>query len=148
VKALGYGFPGVRVDGNDVLGCYVVTREALRRARKGEGPTLIEAVTYRRGPHSTADDATRYRTVEELKHWEALDPIARFEKYLEAEGVLTAEFKEKCDAEGRDAATKLRKEIVGAGPLDPALIFEHVNAERSPILQEEFEEFMEDQEGR
>src|SRR5437867_6781407 len=77
-KALGYGFPGVRVDGNDVLASYVVTREAVRRARRGEGPTLIEAVTYRRGPHSTADDPTRYRTNEELKQWEALDPIARF----------------------------------------------------------------------
>src|SRR5207237_8981797 len=89
VKALGYGFPGVRVDGNDVLASYVVSREAARRARRGEGPTLIEAVTYRRGPHSTADDPSRYRTDEELKTWEALDPIARFEKYLDAEGVLS-----------------------------------------------------------
>jgi len=148
VKALGYGFPGVRVDGNDVLASYVVTREAVRRARRGEGPTLIEAVTYRRGPHSTADDPTRYRTDEELKTWEALDPIARFEKYLEAAGVLTAEFKEQCDTEGREAASKLRREIVGAGPLDPNLLFEHVYAERSPILEEQFEEFKRDQEGR
>ena len=146
IKALGYGFPGVRVDGNDVLASYVVTREAVRRARRGEGPTLIEAVTYRRGPHSTADDPTRYRTNEELKQWEALDPIARFEKYLEAEGVLTPEFKEQTDAEGKEAAAKLRREIVGAGPLDPNLLFEHVYAERSPILEAQFEDFKRDQE--
>ena len=147
VKALGYGFPGVRVDGNDVLASYVVTREAVRRARRGEGPTLIEAVTYRRGPHSTADDPTRYRSNEELQKWEALDPIARFEKYLEAEGALTPEFKEQCESEGKEAAAKLRREIVGAGPLDPELIFEHVYAERPPSLQKQFEEFQQDQEG-
>ncbi|MGZ4190706.1 MAG: pyruvate dehydrogenase (acetyl-transferring) E1 component subunit alpha [Actinomycetota bacterium] len=148
VKALGYGFPGVRVDGNDVLASYVVAREAFRRARRGEGPTLIEALTYRRGPHSTADDPKRYRTDEELKHWEALDPITRFETYLVAEGMLAPEFKEQCETEASKAAAKLRQEIVGAGPLDPALLFEHVYSERSQILQREFEDFERDQEGR
>ncbi|MGH2725854.1 MAG: pyruvate dehydrogenase (acetyl-transferring) E1 component subunit alpha, partial [Actinomycetota bacterium] len=108
VKALGYGFPGVRVDGNDVLACYAVAKEAVRRAREGEGPTLIEAVTFRRGPHSTADDPTRYRTDEELKHWEALDPIARITRYLELEGVITDEFKQKVDDEAKELATHIR----------------------------------------
>src|SRR5918996_1576038 len=85
VKALGYGFPGVRVDGNDVLGTYAVTKEAVRRAREGNDPT-------------------RYRSNEELHEWEALDPIARFEKYCESEGVLSPEFKQKCEDEGKEAA--------------------------------------------
>jgi 2-oxoisovalerate dehydrogenase E1 component alpha subunit len=144
VKALGYGFPGVRVDGNDVLASYAVMKEAVRRARDGHGPTLVEAVTYRRGPHSTADDPSRYRTKEELAEWEALDPIARFEKYCDAEGVLPAEFKEACDAEGREAATKLRAAIVGAGPLPATQLFEHVYTERPPTLERQRESFIRD----
>jgi 2-oxoisovalerate dehydrogenase E1 component alpha subunit len=147
IRALGYGFPGWRVDGNDVLACYAVARESLRRARAGEGPTLIEAMTYRRGPHSTADDPTRYRSAEEVKHWEELDPIARFEKYCDAEGVLSAEFKDECTEQGKQAATKLRQSIVGAGPLDAKLLFEHVYEQRPSTLQRQFEEFMRDQEG-
>lgn len=146
VRALGYGFGGWRVDGNDVLGCYAVARESLRRARAGEGPTLIEAMTYRRGPHSTADDPSRYRTDEELKRWEALDPIARFETYCDNEGILTPEFKQECIDAGQAAATKLRASIVGAGPLDAKLLFEHVYAERPPTLQRQFDVFLRDQE--
>lgn len=147
VKALGYGFPGVRVDGNDVLATYVVAKEAVRRAREGEGPTLIEAVTYRRGPHSTADDPTRYRSNDELAEWEKLDPIARFEKYLQNEGVLSEEFKQKCEDEGKEAAAGLRRSIVGAGPLDPLLLFEHVYDERPQALEQQREAFIRDQEG-
>ena len=141
VKALGYGFPGVRVDGNDVIASYVVTREALRRAREGNGPTLIEAVTYRRGPHSTADDPTRYRTNEELAEWEDLDPITRFEKHLENEGALSQEFRDEVLETGKRMQTALRKAIVGAGPLDPMLLFEHVYETRPPTLERQLEEF-------
>jgi 2-oxoisovalerate dehydrogenase E1 component subunit alpha len=148
VKALGYGFPGVRVDGNDVLASYAVAKDAVHRAREGHGPTLIEAVTYRRGPHSTADDPSRYRTDEELKQWEALDPIGRFEKYCDAEGILSEEFKKECETQAADAASQMRREIVGAGPLDPKLIFEHVYADRPPILERELQAFIRDQEGR
>src|SRR6201998_560572 len=81
-KAIGYGMPGVRVDGNDVLACYAVTAEAAARARAGAGPTLIEAVTYRLGPHTTSDDPTRYRSQDELDHWQMLDPIPRYRAYL------------------------------------------------------------------
>ncbi len=137
VKALGYGFPGVRVDGNDVLACYAVAKEAVRRAREGGGPTLIEAVTFRRGPHSTADDPTRYRTDEELKRWEALDPIARFTRHLEAEGIITDEFKEKVETEGKELAAHIRAEIVGAGPRPAHELFEFVYSEPSDILRRE-----------
>ncbi len=137
VKAIGYGFPGVRVDGNDVLACYVVAQEAVRRAREGNGPTLIEAVTFRIGPHSTADDPTRYRTQDEMDHWGALDPIARFTKYLELEGIITDEFKKKVDDEAKELAAHIRAEIVGAGPRPAHELFEFVYSEPSDILRRE-----------
>ena len=137
VKALGYGFPGVRVDGNDVLACYAVAKEAVRRAREGDGPTLIEAVTFRMGPHSTADDPTRYRNDEEMKRWEALDPIARFTKYLQREGVLTEEFASKIEAEGKELAGHIRAEIVGAVPGPAHELFEFVYSEPHEILRRE-----------
>jgi 2-oxoisovalerate dehydrogenase E1 component alpha subunit len=137
VRALGYGFPGVRVDGNDVLACYAVGKEAVRRAREGNGPTLIEAVTFRRGPHSTADDPSRYRSEEELKHWEALDPIARFTKYLEREEILTDEFKEQVETEAKEQSAHIRAEIVGAGPRPSHELFEFVYSEPSEILRRE-----------
>jgi len=83
IKAKAYGFEGVRVDGNDILAVYRTAKEAVEKARKGEGPTLIEAVTYRLGPHSSSDDPTRYRTKEELEAWQRRDPIIRFRRYLE-----------------------------------------------------------------
>ena len=83
IKANAYGFDGVRVDGNDILAVYHTTREAVDKARKGGGPTLIEAVTYRLGPHSSSDDPRRYRTDEELAEWKRRDPLVRFRKYLE-----------------------------------------------------------------
>ena len=87
-KAAAYGMPGVRVDGNDVLAVHVETRKAVERARKGGGPTLIEALTYRRMGHSSSDDPTRYRSADEVKRWERLDPIDRFRRFLTARGLL------------------------------------------------------------
>ena len=88
IKAQAYGFPGVRVDGNDVLSVYAATKEAAERARRGEGPTLIEAVTYRIQGHSSSDDPTRYRSQAEVDAWKRRDPLARFERYLRERGVL------------------------------------------------------------
>ncbi len=82
-KALAYGFEGVRVDGNDVLAVYKATLEAIEKARKGGGPTFVECLTYRMGPHSTSDDPNRYRTPEEIEEWKRRDPIRRFKSYLE-----------------------------------------------------------------
>jgi len=87
IKAQAYGFEGVRVDGNDILAVYRTTKEAVEKARKGGGPTLIEAVTYRMGPHSTSDDPKRYRTEQELEEWQKRDPLVRFRKYLERKGM-------------------------------------------------------------
>src|SRR4029453_2146309 len=88
-KALAYGFPGIQVDGNDLLAVYAATRDAVDRARAGEGPTLIECVTYRLGVHTTADDPTKYRSDDEVKAWEKKDPMTRLVPYLEAKGLLT-----------------------------------------------------------
>jgi len=82
-KAIGYGMPGIAVDGNDVLAVYIATQEAVARARRGEGPTLIEAVTLRMGPHSSSDDPTRYRDPELFAAWQKRDPIQKFRQYLE-----------------------------------------------------------------
>ena len=81
-KAHAYGIPGIQVDGNDVFAVYVAATEAIERTRRGEGPSLIEAVTYRLGDHTTADDASRYRPVEEVEEWEGRDPILRLRRYL------------------------------------------------------------------
>ncbi|PIO00380.1 pyruvate dehydrogenase (acetyl-transferring) E1 component subunit alpha [archaeon CG10_big_fil_rev_8_21_14_0_10_43_11] len=89
-KAIAYGFKGVHVDGNDILGVYAAAREALTKARNGGGPTLIECYTYRLGDHTTSDDATRYREEKERKEWEKRDPIIRFKAYLSNKGVWNA----------------------------------------------------------
>lgn len=90
-KALAYGFDGLQIDGNDILAMICGTREAVTKARSGGGPTLIEAVTYRLGPHSTADNPRKYRSAEEEQEWELRDPLTRFTRYLDARGILTAD---------------------------------------------------------
>jgi pyruvate dehydrogenase E1 component alpha subunit len=99
-KAVAYGFPGILVDGNDVLALYSATKEAVDRARHGEGPTLIESFTYRLSDHTTSDDATRYRTEQELRYWIERDPITRFRTYLNHKGLWD-------DAKERALATEL-----------------------------------------
>jgi len=103
-RAAGYGFPGVVVDGNDVLACYEVARHAVDRARRGEGPTLIEAKTYRFTPHSSDDDDRRYREAEEVALWRQKDPIQRYAAYLREAGVLTDEVE-------REVTERVTKEV-------------------------------------
>ena len=114
-KALAYGLPGLQVDGNDVLAVYAAAREAVDRARAGDGPTLIECVTYRLGVHTTADDPTKYRAEEEVRMWEQKDPLTRFRIYLEKRDLLEA---------GLEAAP----------PADPLTMFEHAYATPPPGL--------------
>jgi 2-oxoisovalerate dehydrogenase E1 component alpha subunit len=97
-RAAGYGFPGVVVDGNDVLAVYEVAKQAVERARRGEGPTLIEAKTYRLTAHSSDDDDRRYREAEEVALWRTKDPIQRYAKYLRESGSLTDEIEEALTA--------------------------------------------------
>jgi 2-oxoisovalerate dehydrogenase E1 component subunit alpha len=133
-KAGAYGFPGVRVDGNDVLASYVVTREAAERARTEHIPTLIEAVTYRMGPHSTADDRTRYQPEEEIERWKSLDPIERYRRFLDAEGVADESFYGQVDEEAKEIAAEIRRGIQGAPPRDAAAMFEWVFGDLPPHL--------------
>jgi 2-oxoisovalerate dehydrogenase E1 component alpha subunit len=115
-RADGYGFPGVRVDGNDVLAVYAVTRAAVERARGGEGPTLIEAITYRIGPHSTADDASRYRGQEEVERWRRLDPIERYRLFLLGSGIADEGFASTCEREAESWVTEIRAAVTALGP--------------------------------
>src|ERR671934_729829 len=98
-KALAYGMPGVQVDGNDVLAVYAAAREAVERAREGDGPTLIECVTYRLGVHTTADDPTKYRSNEEVAEWERKDPLTRFAAYLKKKRLLDDGLEAQVDEE-------------------------------------------------
>ena len=128
-KAIGYGMPGYRCDGNDVLASYAVAKQAVERARAGDGPSLIEAVTYRMEAHTTADDPTRYRTPEELAEWNARDPIARFETFLTREGLVDDTFRAQIDDEAKAYAARMREEIYDAPHGDPLELFEHVYVE-------------------
>jgi pyruvate dehydrogenase E1 component alpha subunit len=124
-KALAYGFPGLQVDGNDVLAVHVAAREAVQRARAGEGPTLVECVTYRLGMHTTADDPSKYRSEEEVRAWERKDPLTRFRLYLERKGLLEEGLEESVDAEIAEAVRRFES----APPPDPLGAFDHAFAE-------------------
>jgi len=128
-KAVGYGIPGVRVDGSDVLAVYEATREAVARARAGEGPTLIEAVTYRSAPHATADDPTAYIDLERVEEERQRECVGRYEAYLRRFGLLSDEAAEAVRAE----AVQLMRDGIAAAeaepPADPSLLFSHAFVE-------------------
>ena len=127
-RAEGYGFPGVRVDGNDVLAVYRVTREAVDRARRGDGPTLIEAMTYRMGAHSTADDAGRYRDDVDVERARELDPIARFRTWLTAQGLADDAFIAACDEKAEAFALEVRAGVVATEAPPAEWMFDWVYA--------------------
>ncbi|HJT94270.1 MAG TPA: pyruvate dehydrogenase (acetyl-transferring) E1 component subunit alpha [Mycobacterium sp.] len=133
-RAIGYGMPGVRVDGNDVLACFAVMTEAAQRAREGGGPTLIEAITYRLGPHTTSDDPTRYRSQEEVDHWLARDPIPRYRTYLQSVGVWSERLEERVSAKSKRLRTELRDSVVGADDIDITEMFDTVYRDITPEL--------------
>jgi pyruvate dehydrogenase E1 component alpha subunit len=120
-KALAYGFPGLQVDGNDVLAVYAASREAVDRARRGDGPTLVECVTYRLGVHTTADDPTKYRSAEEVGAWERKDPLTRFGAYLQKRNLLDAGLEEAVEAE----IARGVQAFEAAAPPDPLTAFDH-----------------------
>jgi 2-oxoisovalerate dehydrogenase E1 component subunit alpha len=141
-RAIGYGMPGIRVDGNDVLACYAVTAEAAQRAREGGGPTLIEAVTYRLGPHTTSDDPTRYRSQEELEQWLARDPIPRYRIFLQSVGVWTERLEERVAAKSKRLRTELRESVVGADDFDVTEMFDTVYHDITPNLAEQRDQLL------
>jgi len=140
-RALGFGFPGVRVDGNDVLACHAVTTEALQRARDGGGPTFVEAYTYRMGAHTTSDDPTRYRLNDDLEHWKLKDPIARVRAHLTRGGGADDEFFATVDAEAEQVAEHLREGCLAMPDPDVLDIFGLVYGEQTEELATQREQF-------
>ena len=134
-RALGFGFPGVRVDGNDVLATYAVSKAALQRAREGQGPTFVEAYTYRMGAHTTTDDPTRYRLSEDLEHWKLKDPIQRVKVYLTRNGVVDQDFFDEIEAEAEKLGEHLREGCRSLPEPNILDIFDYVYAEGSPELE-------------
>ena len=137
-KAISYGFDGILVDGNDILACYVAAKDALEKARAGKGPTLIEAMTYRRGAHTTADDPKRYRTEKELKAWEKKDPIERFRKYLKAKKIWTAKWEKEIVEDAKLEVEKAIKEYE-KHKAKPEDMFVNVFAKMPPHLKEQMD---------
>jgi pyruvate dehydrogenase E1 component alpha subunit len=129
IKAKAYGMPGIRVDGNDVLAVYHAVKEAVDRAREGGGPTLIEALTFRMGPHSSSDDPTRYRPEDLVKDWGKKDPIARFRAFLGSRDLWDPEFEKQVTEETTDSLAKAAKEAEKHGPPAVETMFEGVYAE-------------------
>ena len=137
IKAAAYGFEGIRVDGNDLLAVYGATRDALEKARAGGGPTLIEALTYRMGPHSTSDDPTRYRPEEERADWAKRDPVRRFAEHLLRAAVVDGKTAETLAEEAREEVQRAVKECEGAPPVSPESLVEDVYAEMPWHLAEQ-----------
>jgi 2-oxoisovalerate dehydrogenase E1 component alpha subunit len=140
-RARGFGFPGLQVDGNDVLACYAVTKKAMQAAREGQGPTLIEAFTYRMGAHTTTDDPTRYRLASELEVWKLKDPIERVRAYLVRGGLAEPEFFAEVDAEAKQVGARVREACRTMPDPPPLDLFDQVYAEPTAILREEREQY-------
>jgi 2-oxoisovalerate dehydrogenase E1 component alpha subunit len=142
-RAQGFGLPGVQVDGNDVLAVLAATRLALARAYAGQGPTLIEAVTYRMGPHTTSDDPRRYRSHAEEEEWRAKDPLVRLRALLQREGLADEGFEEEVTGAADEAATALRAGVLALPNPTPDALFEHVYAGPHPLLDAERDAYLE-----
>jgi pyruvate dehydrogenase E1 component alpha subunit len=133
-RAAGFGFPGIRVDGNDVLASYAVTRAALDNARGGNGPTMVEAYTYRMGAHTTSDDPTRYRIASEVEAWQVKDPIKRMKAFLEKQKIADAAFFTAIDEEAATEAVSLRERVLSMPDPKPTQMFDNVYPNGSPLL--------------
>ena len=140
-RAAGFGFPGIRVDGNDVLACLAVTRKAMQAAREGQGPTLIEAFTYRMGAHTTTDDPTRYRLSAELESWKLKDPIERVKQYLIRTGQAEMSFFDEVDAEAARVGASVRTACQQMPDPEPLSMFDDVLTSETRQLANERAEF-------
>src|SRR5487761_2416053 len=135
-RAHGFGFPGVRVDGNDVLAVYEVTKRALESARVGGGPTMIEAYTYRIGAHTTSDDPTRYRIDAEVEVWRLRDPVERVKSLLVREYKVRASEFDVVAAEADAMASQLREDVLAMSRPDPITMFDNAYAAEHPLIEE------------
>ncbi len=144
-KADAYGFEGIQVDGNDILAVYTTVRDALKKARAGEGPTLIEAVTYRLSNHTTSDDAGKYRPEDEAREWEGRDPLKRFQAFLAGAGHWDEEFERKVQAEAEASINQAVKAAEAMEPPSLEEMFIHTYASMPPHLSEQLAELRESQ---
>jgi pyruvate dehydrogenase E1 component alpha subunit len=140
-RASGFGFPGVRVDGNDVVAVYAVTKAALDHAREGNGPTFVEAFTYRMGAHTTSDDPTRYRVAAEVEVWKQRDPIVRLRTYLERQGMIDEAFLAGLEQESDELAAHVRQGCLAMADPAPLAMFDHVYVDPHPLVDEERAQF-------
>lgn len=138
-KAIAYGFDGIQVDGNDLFGVIAATKEAVDKARSGGGPTLIEGVTFRFGPHTTADDPTKYRTENEIEPWKPLDPMIRLRLYLKGRGLWNEEVEQRMTEESQREIDQAVKDAEAVAPPEVEEIFKYVFAEMTPQLKEQLE---------
>jgi TPP-dependent pyruvate/acetoin dehydrogenase alpha subunit len=140
-KARAYGMEGYLVDGNDVIAVYLVTKHCAEKARKGNGPSLIEAYTYRYGPHSSADDDTRYRPKGELEIWRSQrDPVQRMRRFLEGKKIWNEQKEQKLQQEIKDELAAALHEAEESPPPQPITVVDHVYAQRTPHLERERKE--------
>ena len=138
-RAPGYGFPGVSVDGNDLMAVYLVTSQAVERARAGEGPTLIEAHTYRMAAHTTADDPSRYVDAEERQRWARRDPIVRVQRYLGAAGAWSEEVRARWEQEIEAEVDVAFARAARFPPPRASDLYEHVFDRITPSLSRQRE---------
>lgn len=142
-KAIAYGFDGIRVDGNDVFAVYKSTKDALEKARSGGGPTFIECYTYRMGDHTTADDASRYRSQEEVEAWRVKDPIERLRRYMVGRGLWTEEYGKKIQGEAEERVRKAVEEMEATPEPEMEDIFRYTFEKMPQHLEEELQELKE-----
>ncbi len=138
-KAIAYGFDGIQVDGNDLFAVIAASRAAVERARSGGGPTLIEGVTFRFGPHTTADDPTKYRTEEDIEPWKPRDPLIRLRFYLKGKGLWNEEVEQRMTEEAQKEIDQAVADAESAPKPDPEEMFKYVFAEMTPQLKEQME---------
>ena len=139
-KAIAYGFEGKQVDGNDVFSVYKAVKEALDKARSGDGPTLIECVTYRMGNHTTSDDASRYRTKEEIEEWAKRDPIDRLRKYMKRAGLWNEEYEKRITVEAMEKVQKAVEKAESVQKPEVKDLFEWTYSDVPQRLREQQEE--------
>jgi pyruvate dehydrogenase E1 component alpha subunit len=136
-RGAGFGVPSVLVDGNDILAVYAVMQQAVERARAGQGPTLVETLTYRIGAHTTADDPTRYRSPEEVEAWRAKDPLTRFKRFLVSRDMLDEEHDRQLIAAVEEEINEAVRVAEAMPPMAPDSFFDYTSASLTPRLQEQ-----------
>src|SRR5436305_14278303 len=136
-RGAGFGLPSVLVDGNDILAVYAVMQQAVERARSGQGPTLVETLTYRIGAHTTADDPTRYRPADEVEYWRTKDPLVRFQRFLMSRDLLTEEEDRQLVAAVEEELNQAVRVAEAMPPMAPDSFFDYTSATLPPRLQEQ-----------